>query len=69
MYLSEQEPIAKLKKDKILLSLSGWFKTEVEKADRYEIWSSSFADKGEDFNEFVLFADNVEIYRIRKAGY
>ena len=69
MYIWEQGPIKELKDDDFLMVLSECDQTEVEKADRYEIWGSSFNDPGADFNELVLFKNNAEIYRKRIAGY
>ena len=41
----------------------------VEKAGKMEIWGSSFSDPGDDYTEFVLFADGREVARKRVAGY
>jgi hypothetical protein len=43
--------------------------TELAKADRLEIWGSSFNDPGEDFTEYRLIKNGVAINTKRQAGY
>lgn len=46
------------------------FSSEVAaKADRLEIWGSSFEDAGPDFTEFRLMAGDVVIEKRRVLGY
>lgn len=68
MYLYEQGTIEELKED-TFFKLNKVPEDKVNVADRYEIWASSFEDLGEDFNELVLFKNDVEIFRRRNAGY
>lgn len=41
----------------------------IEQADRLEIWSSSFSDPGEDWDDYRLFADGEKIDCHRTKGY
>ena len=42
---------------------------QVDNADSMEVWSSSFEDKGEDFNEFRLMKGNEIIENRTISGY
>jgi hypothetical protein len=48
---------------------AGFDLDDVEKADKLEVWGSSFTDAGEDYCVYKLFKDNKEIKSKRVAGY
>ncbi len=42
---------------------------QFDEADKMEVWSSSFNDAGEDFNEFRLFRNGERTTTRRVSGY
>ena len=41
----------------------------IKKADRFEVWASSFLDAGPDFCELHFFYENEIILKVRVDGY
>ena len=41
----------------------------LERANRLEIWHSSYLDPGEDYTDWILFSKFIEIDRRRVPGY
>ena len=43
--------------------------SDINNADRFELWASSFNDAGDDFTELRLFKNNFIVKQIKQQGY